>query len=41
MTMVLLKYGSTRYVGLDGKIGEWIRWIVFDTTFTIVGNFTQ
>ena len=41
MTMLLLKYGSTRYVALDGKMGEWICWIVFDTTFRIVGNFTM
>jgi hypothetical protein len=40
--MVLYRYGSTRYVGLNGKMnGEWTLWSVYDTTFAIVGNFTQ
>jgi hypothetical protein len=40
-TMVLLRYGSTRFVGLDGaKSGEWMLWTVFDTSFAKVGNFT-
>ena len=40
-SVLLLQYGSTRYVGFDGtKVGEWALWTVFDTSFAKIGNYT-
>jgi hypothetical protein len=39
--IVLIGYGTTRFIGSAGRVGQWSGWLVLDSSFVAVGVLTQ